>query len=318
MTAGMKPSPVTGDGFDCFWHYAAERQQLYLRRQAGLPAPWTADPVLSAYRFTNVYRAADRISQYLINRVQSNQTWSWQDTFARTLVFKIFNRLQTWEYLLAQLGEVTAANLASGEIDGALEQLVASQPLYNAAYVMPPPRQFAGPKFKRHLDLLRWMLKEGIHLRLQQADSLEQAFKILRACPSLGDFLAFQFVIDLNYSAHLAFEEDEFVVPGPGARRGLRKCFIQTGGLTDSGLIAWTARRQGQEFAKRGLPWTPLGGRPLQLVDVQNIFCEVDKYTRVAQPGLSRLAPGKRIKQRYRASESPPPASFPPKWGLVL
>ena len=315
-----KSGPVPGEGFNCFWRYAAERQQIYLRRQAGKPAPWTADPVLSAYRFTNVYRATDRVSQYLISRVQYNRAWSWRDTFVRTLVFKIFNRPQTWEYLLAHLGEITSDDLESGRIDKSLERLAARRPLYNAAYVMPPPNRLSGPKFKRHMELLRWMLRGGVHLRIKQADSLQAAFEVLRSCPSLGDFLAYQFIIDLNYSPCLDFEESEFVIAGPGALRGLRKCFVQTGGLTDSELIFWTTRRQAQEFVKRGLSWAAFGGRPLQPVDIQNVFCEVDKYTRIAQPHLSRLAPGKRIKQRYRASNrsTPLPTNFPPKWQLVF
>jgi len=37
-----------------------------------------------------------------------------------------------------------------------------------------------------------------------------------RDYPSLGDFLTFQFTIDLNYSEPIAFSEMEFVVAGPG------------------------------------------------------------------------------------------------------
>ena len=32
--------------------------------------PWTSDPILLRYRFTNAYRAADRVSQFLLRRVQ--------------------------------------------------------------------------------------------------------------------------------------------------------------------------------------------------------------------------------------------------------
>ena len=42
------------------WRFAAERHRIYLRRITGQPHPWTSDPVLSSYRFTNVFRAADR------------------------------------------------------------------------------------------------------------------------------------------------------------------------------------------------------------------------------------------------------------------
>ena len=59
--------------------------------------------------------------------------------------------------------------------------------------------------------------------------------------PSLGDFLAYQFITDVNYSEITAFGEDEFVVPGPGALDGIKKCFTDTGGLTSTEVIGFMA-----------------------------------------------------------------------------
>ncbi len=311
-------SPTPTEGFDYYWKYAAARQQIYWRRLAGQSDCLTDDPILAAYRFTNVYRAADRVSQYLINRVQYDRDWNWLDTFARTLVFKFFNRLDTWQYLMNHLGEIKLLDLKTKRIDRALELISDQRPLYNAAYIMPPPNWLEGPKFKRHLELIRMMIDEKIPQKIQAAASMCEAFSVLRNCPSIGDFLAYQLIIDLNYSPHLNFSENEFVAAGPGARRGLRKCFSQTVGLTDSQLIHWTAERQDAEFSSRGLVWVNLWGRPLQLIDIQNIFCEVDKYTRLAQPQLSKFATGKRPKQRYHPSNDRElTANFPPKWSLT-
>ena len=306
--------PITTEGFAYFWQYAARRQQIYWRQLKGSDVQLTDDPILAKYRFTNVYRASDRVSQYLINQVQGD--WSWPDTFARTLVFKFFNRLDTWQYLHDQLGELTLQDVLTQRVDKVLSSIAGKRPLYNPAYIMPPPTWLTGPKFGRHLSLIRWMIEDNAHQRIKEAASLEDAFRVLRNYPSIGDFLAYQFIIDLNYSDHLNFSENEFVTPGPGARRGLRKCFAQTTGLTDSQLIHWTAERQDHEFAQRKLSWKNLWGRPLQLVDIQNIFCEVDKYTRLAKPELARFAPGKRPKQFYHPSNQMISAHFPKKWGL--
>lgn len=45
----------------------------------GLPPPWTNDAVPAAYKFTDAYRASDRVSQRLIHRVVQGQ---WQKCFA--------------------------------------------------------------------------------------------------------------------------------------------------------------------------------------------------------------------------------------------
>src|SRR5258708_1460952 len=44
--------------FDTYWNFAAKRQTLFMRRVMGGAPPWTDDPILMSYRFTNVYRAA--------------------------------------------------------------------------------------------------------------------------------------------------------------------------------------------------------------------------------------------------------------------
>jgi hypothetical protein len=144
---------------------------------------------------------------------------------------------------------------------------------------------------------------------------LRDVFLLLRSYPSVGDFLGYQFAIDLNYSPLTNFSEMDFVVAGPGARSGIRKAFEDTGGLTEEDLIRAVTESAAMEFERRGLAFRELWGRPLQLIDCQNLFCEVDKYSRVAHPevnGSSR----KRIKQRFVPEARPTPQWYPPKWGL--
>src|SRR3546814_9150260 len=66
MDSRLKPSMV----LDTYWKFGAERLAMYLRRLAQPNGPWTDDPILRTYRFTNSFRAADRVSQYLIREIQ--------------------------------------------------------------------------------------------------------------------------------------------------------------------------------------------------------------------------------------------------------
>ena len=93
--------------YDTYWRFAAKRQEVFMRRVAGLPPPWSDNPVLSAHRFTNVYRAADRVSQYLIRNVLYDGTKVAEEVFFRALLFKLFNRIETWEQLTARLGALS-------------------------------------------------------------------------------------------------------------------------------------------------------------------------------------------------------------------
>src|SRR5687768_17836021 len=64
----LRPLKVTRV-FSSYWRFAAERQRIFLRRLRGANPPWSDDPVLQVHKFTNAYRASDRVSQYLIRRV---------------------------------------------------------------------------------------------------------------------------------------------------------------------------------------------------------------------------------------------------------
>jgi hypothetical protein len=108
----------------------------------------------------------------------------------------------------------------------------------------------------------------------------------------------------------------EFVMPGPGAKDGIRKCFETSGKYSEADLIKFVAERQTEEFSRLGLKFRSLWGRPLQLIDCQNLFCEVDKYARVAHPDVCGITGRMRIKQKFMANSQVIHYWFPPKWGI--
>lgn len=312
--------PTTSEVFDTYWKFAYERHEVYFRRLEGWSPPWTADPILRSYRFTSAYRAADRVSQYLIRHVLyvDGGVGGPADLLFRVLVFKFFNRISTWELLSRAVGGVRWSTYSFREYDRVLTRAIdAGQPIYSAAYIMPACSTLAdGRKHRGHLRLIEKMVADGLADRLAVASGMAEAFALIRAYPMMGDFLAFQYAIDVNYSELTNFSESDFVIPGPGARDGLRKVFADPGDYSEADLIRWVADRQDAEFDRLGLPFRSLWGRRLQLIDCQNLFCEVGKYARVHHPRVPGLSGRTRIKQRYASSGSPPRPWFPPKWGL--
>lgn len=309
----LEPTPV----FDSFWRFAAERQAILARRVAGAPAPWTSDPVLARYRFTNAFRVADRVSQHLIHHVQygAGRSQAPHDVFVRTVLFKIFNRIETYDAIETALGPVDAKT-SLDEVAVVLDAARArGTPLYAAAYVVPPPGLGPPRKHRDHLLLLARLLDARVPDRLRQAPTLADSYATLKAFPGFGPFLAFQLAIDLNYSTLIDHDEASFVVAGPGARDGIAKCFRNWRDHAPEAIIAWTAARQDDEFARSGFPPARLQGRPLQLVDCQNLFCEISKYARVAHPEVVGSAGRVRIKQGFVARARPLEAPrLPPKW----
>jgi hypothetical protein len=306
--------------FDLYWQFAAERQRVYFRRLADPFGPWTNDEVLANHRFTNSYRASDRVSQYLIREVQyrSDRPDTPDELFFRTILFKIFNRIDTWDALEARLGPLKWARIDLARVSATLDELMRSgRRIYSAAYIMPSPRYGHARKHANHLALLADMMEHRLPQRLQQLPSLEAIFEALLSWSGIGRFLAFQYTIDLNYSTLLDHDESSFVVAGPGALDGLAKCFEDLGDQSPEELIHWICDQQERAFAARGINFQTLYGRRLQPIDCQNLLCEISKYARVSHPQFAGISGRTRIKQSFRGTTTPIPAPmFPPKWGL--
>src|SRR5579872_2989000 len=171
-------------------------------------------------------------------------------------------------------------------------------------------------KHRSHLKLLEQMMDDEVSLRIADAKNMLEAFTLLRSYPMIGDFLAYQYVTDLNYSTLTNFSEMQFVIPGPGAKGGLSKCFESLGGLTEPDLIRIVTERQEAEFERLEIDFKSLWGRPLQLIDCQNLFCEVDKYSRVYHPAITGISRRTKIKQKFRPTSLHIDYWYPPKWHL--
>ena len=310
--------PTTTVVFETYWRFAAERQSIFFKRLRRSFPPWTTDPILLEYKFTNVYRASDRVSQFLIRNVIYAGDADPVEVFFRTILFKLFNKIGTWKLLERVLGDITYREYSYSEYDRILtDALERGDRIYSAAYIMPSGTSTfrATRKHRAHLQILDRMIEDEVPLQIQAATRMADAFRILRSYPLIGDFLAYQYVTDLNYSTLTDFSEDEFVIPGPGAVSGIRKCFGSLGNYSETDIIKEMASTQEEHFKHFGVGFQTLGGRPLQFIDCQNLFCEVDKYARIKHPdfvGTGRT----RIKQRFRTHPEPVMAWYPPKWGI--
>lgn len=315
--ADLRPTEV----FDSYWRFAAERQAIFFRRLAGEPGPWTDDPILARHRFTNAYRAADRVSQFLIREVLYAQRRSIapREQLFRVLIFKLFNKIETWRLLEAQLGPLSWEDFDYRAYDKVLTAAMRDGgKLYSAAYIIPPVKwpNGDGTKHRGHLHLIRTALTGSLGDHLDGATSLGEVFALLKQLPSLGDFLAFQLAIDLNYGTLINFPEDSFVMAGPGARDGIAKCFANASDYAAEDIIEFMHDRQEVEFERLGLDFRDLWGRPLQLIDCQNLFCEISKYARVAHPDAAGVLGRTRIKQIFKSKPTHHDVWFPPKWGI--
>jgi len=137
--AGLRASPV----FESYWRLAAERQAIFFNRIEGKSWPWTEDAILLRHKFTNAYRASDRASQYLIRNViyGSGLSTEPEEVIFRILLFKLFNKIETWQLLDKAFGPLSWKTFSIERYGKVLARAHAQgQRIYSAAYIIPPVR----------------------------------------------------------------------------------------------------------------------------------------------------------------------------------
>lgn len=304
--------------FDTYWRFAAMRQEVFFNKLKNVPPPWTSDPILNTYKFCNAYRVSDRVSQYLIKNViyDENKSQNEEEVLFRILLFKIFNKIETWEYLESKIGDyITLSNFDLEGYSNILQEAMnIGYVIYTSAYMSCASKEFGyDKKHQNHLALIdKMVVKDRVINRIVKAKSLEEIFHILESYPLLGKFMAYQLATDINYSEVINFDENSFTIAGPGAERGIDKCFIDTKGKSYADIIYWMTENQENQFQRLGLNFKSLWGRPLKAIDCQNLFCETDKYCRAAFPDLKSNR--KKIKAKFTATPQPIDYFYPPKW----
>ena len=308
---------VRAIAYDHFWNFTSERQRVFEQRLTDPVGPWSDNPILARYKFCNVYRAADRVSQYLIREVAYGR-WheSDEDRAFQIVAFRHFSNIATWDSVIGILGHPPRLDdLASAAFENALTLTRARNGgLYTGAFILCATDSYGRrTKHLNHVELFRHMfLRSDLAGDVLAASSLGEIFSLLKAYPLTGDFMSYQIATDLNYSSLIHFSENDFTQPGPGAVRGLKKIFEDPGDLGPRDLIMRLVDRQQQEMDDRDLAFNGLFGRPLHAIDAQNLLCEVDKYLRVAEP---QLTSGRtKIKAVFKPTSDPIRLAFPPKW----
>ena len=306
------------DVYDLYWYFACERQNIFFKKMNGESAPWTDDKILQEYKFCNSYRVNDRVSQYLLkNVIYNGKKYSSSDMLFRILLFKLFNKESTWELLIDNFGDVTLDSFSFDKYSKVLEKAISSGvKIYNDAYISCATKAFGyDRKHDNHLALLDRMFNvDRIQDKIVCCRTMKEGFDIIKSYPLIGNFMAYQLVTDINYSDVVDWREDEFTVAGPGSLRGIKKCFVDRGGMSNEDIIRYMFEHQDKEFKRLGLDFKRIGNRPLQLIDCQNVFCELDKYCRQALPNLKSNRV--KIKKHYVPKSGKIEYIYPSKWNI--
>ncbi len=270
-----------------FFSYISERHMIYKRRFVQhRPPPWTSDPVLSKYKFTNVFRDLDPGTRFVKNDILGKLERP-EDIIFNIIIYRVYNKIETFKAVGLQRFD----HFDKGPFESRLRTLKASgMPVFTNAFVVPSYRWIDPAKDKiantsTFIENLSGTIKDVISRIMGERDS-EYTFKQLLNIEGIGPFLAYQIAVDIGYWNKEVFDESVFVVAGPGCKRGIDFLFGNRGGLSYGQCIEYVRDRQGGFFKQIGIDENLLFDdrkeRHLNLMALENCFCEFSKYVRAS------------------------------------
>jgi hypothetical protein len=273
-----------------FIYWVTERESIRLKKASGIPSPWSDNPVMQQTYFCNINREDDNVTKWI------RQNWTYpKDTLGEDsklsydfamITARLFNLPSTLELLEQPI-----------ELDSWLESAKyklhkrkdSGERIWSGAYIISTNGQKVD-KITHCLNLLEKVAKAP---NITHNDlSLQEAHKSLMSVDGLASFLAAQVVADLkNTVGHPLSEAEDwytFSSHGPGSLRGLSWFFEERVSVKNY----QEKMREARDILEFELPEEILDVLCNQ--NLQNCFCEYDKFMRVSN-GTGR---SKRIYKR--------------------
>lgn len=277
----MDPTP--------FFDFAKERHKIYLRRhEQKLPPPWTEDPILSHFRFTNVYRELDNVTLWFAKNARHSYEADPVATMMATVVFRLFNRNTTGEAIFLQktIGGWTPFErfLDTGdafEMESAIRSYCGPGPYCTGSYIINSPNGMN--KLQGVLQMIQWVWNRRMEFvdNIVQEQTLENAWEQFRKIDHIADFTSYELVTDLRWTPLLKNATDimSWANPGPGAMRGLNRLYRRPLDSKQKKHLFICEMRAILGQSRQHQYW-PTYWPTLEMREVEHTLCEFDKYER--------------------------------------
>lgn len=279
-----RPAAETVCSWESYLYFVFEREAIRIARANNYKGQLTDDPVLLKYRFTNIRRRDDRMTQWFLRKLIEPH-FEASDLWFTLLVARLINWPPTLERLIEQgVLPCGAAGFDAGRFVNTIETYKnGGNKVFGNAYMVYPTMM--NPGGNKSEALAEHIIGDAIKRREAIRDalwsgepSIERFVTALSECFGISTFIVGQVAADLSYTpAQLGNALDLYTwAPlGPGSQKGLNyllrkdlhKQWVQED--FNSALI------EANERICEELDITDL-----TLHDTQSTFCEFSKYAR--------------------------------------
>lgn len=279
------------DNMKLFWNMMAERHRIYKARQSGQKPPWSNDLILCSFKFTNVFRELDTgtrfVTDYLIGRCKTLKEYIFT-----VMVYRMFNKIESVHWVLENYKDFYK-NFCQKIFEFKIRKFCIVNPdenVFTNAFIVS-----GFSHLNKEWDKISRVcfLIGKLHYILEHYpddmnfSNMQDAYKWIITQDGYGPFLGYQVAVDLSYHPDINFGEDDFVICGPGCKRGLIRLFGEDG-CNEHGyeFLNEFLRDNQYEFCKdygidlnellddREYPY-------ITLMSIENLLCEFSKYMKV-------------------------------------
>jgi hypothetical protein len=315
---GVRPAklkeakPVLNEtNFKHLYYFIVRRYMIHKRKDVlGLPAPWTKDPILQDFKFTNVRREHDRETKWLLDQVVNNEELDYDNKIMNCILYRMYNKSSTLELVYAANNGHTYLPIQFDGFDAmdeerirrGLKEKLKDDPKYTfftnafltcGLKVALGNQDDTNDSFMpmRIIKFARKLYEDGIVDKIKKAKDQKEVFNAIKSYNGLGEFLSYQIFVDLTYIPEFPFSENEFTISGPGCIRGLKAVFEDFDGMTYDEALFWLRDNIDVEFTVRGWKWEPHKlfddlpehDRYMNVMSLENCHCEISKYIRAVE-----------------------------------
>lgn len=302
------------EALNMFMYYVKERYSIHIKKDFKHEnKPWTKDPILRQYRFTNVRREHDIETQYLIRSIADNDFLSYRQKMLNIVLFRAFNKHQTFEIMGAPFKFEWAWTYKP-----ARKKLLVYREenpeytFFTNAYLSSGFKRTLNTMFPQEdfvpgtvLRFLKHLNENDFFDKITSAKTQKEAFEAINSEKGIGEFLSYQIFVDFTYIKDFPFSENEFTVAGIGCKKGIDFLFNNRDGMSYEECVFWM-RDNWENLTEEVDPDFKVVpedmmidlkhyDRVMNVMSLENCFCEFSKYYKTTN-NLGR--PRSRYKQR--------------------
>ena len=267
------------DSVGGFFYWINERHEIYRAKAEGKSRPWTKDPILQQYKFTNPFRELDKTTVWMRQNL-TNRGADMGEMIFNCCVFRMFGTME----MSKELGWISEwrPNMVKAV---ARDRLNRGLKVFTGAYII-TNQGLKNPKEEVVCDMFLtpiWQNKDHLAEVCFSTRSLEKMHKELSKFQGWGGggFMSYEVVTDLNHTTAMPNPVDRYTWAnaGPGAKRGLNRLHGRP--LDKTGGVDWNMEmKELLDISHRYVsPYVLKMG--VDMRTIEHSLCEWDKYQRV-------------------------------------